>query len=385
MIAGRRAFVIVLDACGAGALPDADEYGDAGTNTLRHVGEAEGGLDVPTLARLGLGNVTEIPGVAPVDAPAVHGRLAPLGHGKDTTTGHWELMGVAAPRAPVYPEGFPAEVVEEFTAATGRPVLCNAPREGLRALEEFGEEHLRTGALILYTSQDSVFQLAAHVDVVSEDELYAHCTTARGILHGEHAVGRVIARPFRGEPGAFERTRGRRDFALDPPRTYLDELADRGCEVHAVGKVAQVFNGRGIAVEHSAPDNAVGIDVTERLIGEPGEGLVFTNLVDTDQVFGHRKDTAGFHAALREIDAAVARWLDAMRPDDLLVLTADHGCDPTHPGTDHTREFAPLLAVSEGHDARRADGLLADVGASVLLWLTGDRADLPGTPFVKGV
>jgi phosphopentomutase len=383
VIAGRRAFVIVLDACGAGALPDADEYGDAGTNTLRHVGEAEGGLDLPTLARLGLGNVTEIPGVAPAPDPVVHGRLAPLGHGKDTTAGHWELMGVAAPSAPVYPEGFPSEVVDRFTAAAGRAVLCNEPREGLRALEEFGPEHLETGALILYTSQDSVFQLAAHVDVVTEEELYEHCRTARGILKGDHAVGRVIARPFRGEAGAFERTPGRKDFALDPPaRTYLDELAERGGEAHAVGKVGQVFNGRGIAVSHAAPDNATGIDVTERLIGELPEGLVFTNLVDTDQVFGHRKDTAGFHAALREIDAAVARWLEAMRPDDLLVLTADHGCDPTHPGTDHTREFAPLLATFRGQDGRRADGLLGDVGASVLVWLTGEGAELPGEPFV---
>jgi phosphopentomutase len=386
VIAGRRAFVIVLDACGAGELPDAAEYGDAGTHTLRHVAEAEGGLDVPTLAGLGLGNVTEIPGVAPVADPAVHGVLAPLGHGKDTTSGHWELMGVVAPRAPVYPDGFPPAVVERFTAATGREVLCNAPREGLRALEEFGREHLETGALILYTSQDSVFQLAAHVDVVGEEELYAYCAAAREMLDGEHAVSRVIARPFRGQPGAFERTAGRRDFALDPPaRTYLDELAERGCQVHAVGKVAQVFNGRGVAAEHSAPDNAAGIDATERLLGELDEGLVFTNLVDTDQVFGHRKDTAGFHAALRDIDAAVARWMEAMRADDLLVLTADHGCDPAHPGTDHTREFAPLLATYDGHDGRRADGLLADVGASVMVWLTGERAELPGEPFLKRV
>ena len=386
MIAGRRAFVVVLDACGAGALPDAAEYGDAGTHTLRHVAEAEGGLDVPALARLGLGNLTEIPGVVATAEPAVHGRLAPLGHGKDTTTGHWELMGVAAPRAPVYPEGFPPEVIEAFTRTTGRGVLCNAPREGLRAIEEFGEEHLRSGALILYTSQDSVFQLAAHVDVVGEEDLYGCCTAARELLRGEHAVGRVIARPFRGEPGAFERTRGRRDYALDPPeRTYLDELAERGCEVHAVGKVGQVFNGRGIAVDHAAPDNAAGIAATERLLGDVGEGLVFTNLVDTDQVFGHRKDTAGFHAALREIDGAVARWLEAMGPGDMLVLTADHGCDPAHPGSDHTREFAPLLATFDGHDGRRADGLLADVGASVLLWLTGDRAELPGEPFLKRV
>jgi phosphopentomutase len=383
VIAGRRAFVIVLDACGAGALPDAAEYGDTGTHTLRHVADAEGGLDLPALTRLGLGNVTEIPGVAPADEPVVHGRLAPAGHGKDTTTGHWELMGVAAPRAPVYPDGFPSEVIEPFTRATGRAVLCNARREGLRAIDEFGEEHLETGALIVYTSQDSVFQVAAHVEVVSEEELYEYCGAARELLQGKHAVGRVIARPFRGSPGGFERTPGRRDYALDPPtRTYLDELADRGCTVHAVGKVGQVFNGRGISADHPAPDNATGIEVTERLLGELEEGLVFTNLVDTDQVFGHRKDTAGFHAALRDIDAAVARWLEAMRPGDLLVLTADHGCDPAHPGSDHTREFAPLLATFDGQDGRRADGLLANVGASVMLWLTGETAGLPGEPFL---
>ena len=383
MTAGRRAFVVVLDACGVGALPDAAGYGDEGANTLAHVARAEGGLALPTLGALGLGNVIEIQGVPPVPGPAVHGRLAPLGHGKDTTSGHWELMGVDVPRAPVYPDGFPEEVIEAFSNATGRRVICNAPREGLRALEEFGAEHMRTGALILYTSQDSVFQLAAHVDVVPEEELYRHCATAREILHGDHAVGRVIARPFRGEAGAFERTHGRRDFSLDPPaRTYLDELCDRGSPVHAVGKVAQVFNGRGVSEPHPAPDNASGIAATERLLAELDTGLVFTNLVDTDQVFGHRKDTAGFHDALREIDAAVARWLDAMRPGDLLVLTADHGCDPAHPGSDHTREFAPLLAVFAGSDGHRADGLLADVGASVLLWLTGERADLPGTPFV---
>ena len=223
------------------------------------------------------------------------------------------------------------------------------------------------------------------MDVVSEEELYRHCATARSLLQGDHAVGRVIARPFRGEPGAFERTPGRRDFAINPPaRTYLDELAERGCEVHAVGKVGQVFNGRGVTAEHRAPDNAAGIQATERLLGELAEGLVFTNLVDTDQVFGHRKDTAGFHAALREIDAAVARWLEALRPGDLFVLTADHGCDPAHPGTDHTREFAPLLAVFDGHDGRRVDGLLADVGASAMLWLTGELAGPPGHPLPKG-
>ena len=383
---GRRAFVVVLDACGAGALPDADEYGDAGTNTLAQVAAAEGGLRLPTLERLGLGNVTEIAGIPPVDGPAVHGLLAPLGHGKDTASGHLELMGVAAPRAPVYPNGFPSEVTDAFTRATGHEVICNGPREGLRALEEFGAEHLRTGALILYTSVDSVFQLAAHEDVMAEDDLYRCCETARELLTGEHAVARVIARPFRGEPGAFARTPGRRDYALDPPaRTYLDELLDRGAAVHAVGKVGQVFNGRGVTESHPAPDNAAGIAAADGLVAGLDEGLGFINLVDTDQLFGHRKDTAGFHAALREIDAAVARWLDAMRPSDMLVLTADHGCDPAHPGSDHTREFAPLLAVFDGSDGRRADGLLADVGASVLLWLTNEEADLPGTPFLKRV
>jgi phosphopentomutase len=218
---------------------------------------------------------------------------------------------------------------------------------------------------------------------VPEEELYRHCATARELLQGPHAVGRVIARPFRGEPGAFERTSGRRDFALDPPaRTYLDELAGRGVPVHAVGKVGQVFNGRGVSEDHSAPDNATGIAVTEDLLGTLEAGLVFTNLVDTDQVFGHRKDTGGFAAALREIDAAVGRWVERLGPDDLLVLTADHGCDPAHPGSDHTREFAPLLAVFEGHDGRRADGLLADVGASAFAWLTREEPALGGTPFV---
>jgi phosphopentomutase len=383
VIAGRRAFVVVLDACGVGALPDAADYGDAGTNTLAGVATAEGGLDLPALQRLGLGNITEIEGVPPSGAPVLHGRLAPLGHGKDTTSGHWELMGVEAPRAPVYPGGFPEDVVDAFAALAGRGVLCNAPREGLRAIEEFGAEHISSGALILYTSQDSVFQLAAHVDVVPEDELYRHCAAARELLQGEHAVARVIARPFRGEPGAFERTRGRRDFAVEPPaRTYLDELAGRGCPVHAVGKVGQVFAGRSIGTDHPAPDNQTGIAATERLMAELAGGIVFTNLVDTDQVFGHRKDTAGFHAALREIDAAVERWLALLGPDDLLVLTADHGCDPTHPGSDHTREFAPLLAAFPGHEGRRADGLLADVGASAFAWLTGEVPALPGASFV---
>jgi phosphopentomutase len=380
----RRALVVVLDACGCGALPDADLYGDAGTNTLAHVADAVGGLEVPTLQSLGLGNVTPIRGVAPAEQPAVHGRLHPLGPGKDTTAGHWEMMGVAVPRFPVYPDGFPDEVIAEFTRATGRGVIGNAASEGLRAIVEHGERHLRTGELIVYTSQDSVFQIAAHVDVVGEEELYEHCLTARGILSGEHAVGRVIARPFEGEAGAFRRTGGRHDFALAPRCiNYLDEIAAAGVPVHAVGKVGQVFAGRGVSSDHHAPDNATAIDAIDRLLADPAGAFVFANLVDTDQVFGHRKDVEGFSAALREIDAAVGRWLVDIGEGDLLVLCADHGCDPAHPGTDHTREYSPLLAMFPGQDGRRVDAPLASVGASALRWLTGrDSASLPGDPFV---
>ena len=383
--------MVVLDGCGVGALPDAAEYGDEGSSTLAHVAEAVGGLELPALARLGLGNVLPLRGVPAAERPAVHGRLHPLGPGKDTVTGHWELMGLVAPAAPVYPHGFPLEVISAFEAATGRGVLCNAPSEGLKAIEDHGAHHLETGELIVYTSQDSVFQVAAHVAVVPEGELYEHCRAAREILDADHAVRRVIARPFDGEPGAFRRTAGRHDFALPPPgRSYLEEIGEAGVPVHAVGKVGQVFGGRGVAHDHPAPDNAAAIAVIDDLMGELGAGLVFANLVDTDQLFGHRKDVEGFHSSLRATDAAVARWLRQMRPGDLLVLTADHGLDPTHPGTDHTREHSPLLAALQdaapgrtlGGDGRRADGPLASVGASALRWLADRESELPGEPFV---
>lgn len=375
--------MVVLDACGCGALPDADEYGDEGTNTLAHVADAVGGLDVPTLQALGLGNITPIRGVPPAEEPVVHGRLWPLGPGKDTTAGHWEMMGVSPPRFPTYPHGFPPDVIEAFSEATGRGVIGNAPSEGLRAIEDHGERHAETGALIVYTSQDSVFQVAAHTSVVGEEELYAMCAAAREILSGEHGVGRVIARPFDGEPGSFRRTPGRRDFALPPPRrSYLDEVRDAGVPVHAVGKVGQIFAGRGVSEDHHAPDNATAIDTIDRLLTEPGPMLVFANLVDTDQLYGHRKDVHGFHRALRGIDAAVARWLVDIGEGDLLCLCADHGCDPAHAGTDHTREHSPLLASFTGQDGRRADGPLASVGATALHWLTGRAApELPGDPF----
>ena len=375
----RRAFVVVLDACGVGELPDAADYGDAGTNTLAHVAQAAGGLELPVLADLGLGSILPLDGVAPAVAPVVHGRLHALGPGKDTTAGHWELMGVVAPAAPVFPDGFDRDALE---AAIGRPVLCNRPYDGIAAIEDFGAEHLRTGAPIVYTSQDSVLQIAAHEDVLGLDELYAACEAARAAVP---QVGRVIARPFTGEPGGFRRTAGRRDIALPPPgRSYLDALRDAGAPVHAVGKVGQVFAGEGIDAEHPGATNAAALAATAELIEDLEAGMVFTNLVETDQLYGHRKDIEGFHAALQAIDAAVGEWLAALDPArDLLVLTADHGCDPAHPGSDHTREHVPLLARFAGHGGRRHDGPLADVGASALRWVAGrDAPELPGSPFV---
>jgi phosphopentomutase len=381
----RRAFVIVLDACGAGELPDSADYGDAGANTLAHVAEAAGGFDLPVLQRLGLGSALPLRGCPPSDEPVLHGRLHPLGPGKDTICGHWELMGVVAP-APLrtYPDGFPPEIIDQLRDATGRGVLCNRPYSGAHVIDDFGEAHLRTGDLIVYTSADSVMQIAAHDDEVPQAELYAACEAAREIMRGEHAIGRVIARPFVGGPGAFERTLGRRDHALDPPgRSYLDELQADGIPVHTVGKVGAVFNHRGVDREHPGATNAVAIERTTALIGELDHGLVFTNLVETDQVYGHRQDIHGFHGALQAIDAAVGGWLPALDPArDLLVLTADHGCDPTTPGTDHTREHAPLLAAFAGAGGRH-DGPFADVGASVLRWLAGrDAPSLPGSAFL---
>jgi phosphopentomutase len=382
----RRAAVIVLDACGVGALPDAAEYaGDEGSNTLAHLAERVGGLELPTLERLGLGSILPLRGVAPAEAPVVHGRLAPLGPGKESTTGHWELMGVVPTHPlPTYPDGFPPDVVAALEDAIGRRFCCNLPYSGTEVIEDYGVHHLETGELILYTSADSVLQIAAHVDVLDEPGLYRVCETARELMTGEHSVGRVIARPFEGEPGAFHRREGRRDYAAPPPgRSYLEELQAAGVPVHGVGKIRDLFAGVGIDKKHDGATNAKGIAATTSLLRELDSGLVFVNLVETDQVYGHRHNVEGFHRALQEIDAALAGWLELLREDDLLVLTADHGVDPNAPHTDHTREYSPLLASFPGHRGRRHDGPLADVGASVLQWLTGrDAPGLPGEPFV---
>jgi phosphopentomutase len=385
MSRGERAFVVVLDACGAGALPDAADYGDEGANTLGHLARAAGGLDLPALAGLGLGSILPLEGVPAATAPVLHGRLGALGPGKDSTAGHWELMGVVVPRRmPTFPEGFPPPVIETITEISGRQVVCNRSSNGIEAIEQFGEEHVRTGSLIVYTSQDSVLQVAAHVEVVAPEELYETCASLRQRLAREHAVGRVIARPFEGAAPRFRRTDGRRDFSLPPPsRSYLQELQAAGVEVHSVGKVGQLFSGVGVDTQHPGATNARALAETTALIESLERGFVFTNLVETDQVYGHRHDIAGFHRALQEIDEAVARWLERLRPGDLLILTADHGCDPTSPRTDHTREHVPLLARFEGHGSRRHEGPLADVGASALEWLAGREApELPGASFI---
>jgi phosphopentomutase len=381
----RRAFVVVLDACGVGELPDAADYGDAGSNTLAHLAERVGGLHLPVLQSLGLGNIISIEGVAPVDDPVVHGRLHPLGPGKESTTGHWELMGVVPQHPlPTYPEGFPADVVAALEEATGHRFCCNQPYSGTEVLDAYGPHHLETGELILYTSADSVLQIAAHIDVLDEPGLYRACEAARELMTGVNAVGRVIARPFDGEPGAFHRREGRRDYAVPPPgRSYLQELQDAGVWVHAVGKIRDLFAGVGIDVKHTAATNESGIAATTELVRTLDNGLAFVNLVETDQLYGHRHDVEGFHSALQAIDEAVGEWLGLLREGDLLVLTADHGVDPDAPHTDHTREHAPLLAMFDGHRGRRHDGPLADVGASVLRWLTGrDAQALPGAAFV---
>jgi phosphopentomutase len=385
-----RACVIVLDAVGAGELPDASEYGDEGSDTLGNVARAVGGLDLPNLEALGLGNVEPLAGCPPQPgAPAVAGRLVPRSKGKDTTTGHWELMGVVTPQAmPTYPHGFPHDVVDPFMHRTGRGVLGNKPASGTEIIQELGEEHQRTGKWIVYTSADSVFQLAAHEDTIPLEELYEGCRVAREILTGKHAVGRVIARPFTGEPGNYTRTANRHDFSLEPKRpNYLTRVRDAGGTVHGVGKIHDIFAGCDIDQSHPTKSNVDGIRETERLLREVPDGdLVFTNLVETDMLWGHRNDPENFHRCLQDFDRRLFDLLDALRPGDLFVLTSDHGCDPTTPSTDHSREHALLLAYVEGRNAagRVHNGEFADVGATVNAWLGGKSAPrgVPGQPIV---
>src|SRR5580765_6060658 len=321
-----RAAVIVLDAVGAGALPDAAEFGDEESNTLGNVAQAVGGLDLPNLEALGLGNVEELAGCPPqAGAPAVAGRLIERSKGKDTTLGHWELMGIVTPQAlPTYPHGFPHDVIDPFMHRTARGVLGNKPASGTEIIQELGEEHQATGKWIVYTSADSVFQVAAHEETIPLEELYEACRTAREILTGKHAVGRVIARPFLGEPGNYTRTANRHDFSLEPRRpNYLTLAREAGEKVYGVGKIGDIFAGRDIDDSFPTKSNVEGIQRTEELLRNVDEGFVFTNLVETDMLWGHRNDPVNFHRCLQDFDRRLADLLDALRDGDLLIMTSD--------------------------------------------------------------
>jgi phosphopentomutase len=371
----QRVILIVLDSVGIGALPDADRYGDAGSDTLGNLARELGGIALPNLGRLGLGNTHPTLGVPPEQTPlAAYGRMAEQSAGKDTTIGHWEIAGIVSPSPlPTYPHGFPSELLAEYERRIGRKTLGNFPASGTVIIDQLGDEHMRTGFPIIYTSADSVFQVAAHEEVISIDELYRICRVAREMLQGEHNVGRVIARPFLGRPGNYQRTDRRRDFSAPPPApTLLDHVLEAGKVVWAVGKIEDIFAGQGIGHAVHSHDNMDGINKTLDAMLQAGPGLIFSNLVDFDMLYGHRNNAPGYAEALRAVDARVPELLTSMRSDDVLIFTADHGCDPTTPSTDHSREYVPLLAY--GAHVRAGVNLgtrpsFADLGATIAEWL----------------
>jgi phosphopentomutase len=365
----KRAAIIVLDGLGIGRCPDQAAYGDGGSDTLGNVARAVGGLELPNLERLGLGRCRPIPGLSPGVRPgAAHGVALPASHGKDSTTGHWEICGVVLERPfRTYPRGFPRELLDEFARRTGRGWLGNTAASGTQIIADLGAEHQRTGKWIVYTSADSVFQVAAHEDTVPLEELYRACAAARELLVGEHAVSRVIARPFSGIPGAYERTARRKDFSIEPVgQTLLDRLAGAGIPRVGIGKVDDLFAGRNIASEHT-PTNRDAYRLIERALDETATGFIFVNVIEFDQTWGHRNDVAGFHEGLRELDAWLPRLESRAEGDDLIVITADHGNDPTTPSTDHSREAVPVLVL--GPRVRPAPlgerASFADLGATV--------------------
>jgi phosphopentomutase len=368
----RRAAIIVLDGVGIGEAPDADLYGDAGSDTLGNLSRVMGGLDLPNLSSAGLGNIAALSGVPRTnDARAAWGLLVPKSAGKDSTTGHWEIAGVHLTRPfPTYPRGFPRDVLDAFAERTGRGVIGNVVASGTEVLDRFGAEHEASGKWIVYTSADSVFQVAAHERVIPLSELYRACETARQMLVAPHDLSRVIARPFVGEKGVYTRTANRRDFSIEPPaETLLDALAAAGVERRGVGKVDDLFAGRSLRAEHTS-SNADGIARIHRWLRDAESGFLLANLVDFDQLYGHRNDVEGFYTALREFDAALPSLVSALREDDLLFITADHGNDPTTPSTDHARECVPMLAFGSAVrpvSVGRRD-TFSDLGATVAAW-----------------
>ena len=383
-----RVFVIVLDGVGMGALPDADRYGDAGANTLLHVAEHAGTLSLPMLETFGLGNLLPMPGVRPTLAPrGARARLTEKSAGKDSTTGHWEMMGIALEHPfPTYPDGFPAPLLDRWSERVQRGWIGNVAASGTEIIARLGQQHQETGRFIVYTSADSVFQVAAHEQTVPIEQLYSACRAARDLLIGPHAVGRVIARPFEGAPGEYRRTSRRRDFSLAPPApTVLDRMVEAGRRVVTVGKVDDLFAGRGVTDAIHTTSNEEGETVLLDLVKRSGEGLVFANLVDFDTQYGHRNDPAGFAVALEKFDLTFGRIVDRLRGDEMVWVTADHGNDPTTPGTDHTREYTPLLVagprVRDGVDlGTRAS--FADLGAT-LAELFSVSAPRAGTSFLS--
>jgi phosphopentomutase len=365
----KRVVLIVLDSVGIGEMPDAAKYGDTGSDTVGHV-LAHRQVEIPNLIEMGLGNIRPLP-VPGVSKPSgSFGKAATKSNGKDTTTGHWEMSGLIIEHAfPTYPHGFPAHVIDMFERAIGREVLGNRPASGTEIIKELGEEHVRTGRPIVYTSADSVFQIAAHERVVPLDQLYQWSQTARDMLTGPDQVGRVIARPFVGEPGSFRRTEARRDYAIEPPEnTLLDRMKATGLEVVAVGKIGSIFCHRGTTLELAAGNNNASVDQTITALKQSGDGLIFVNLVDFDMLFGHRNDVEGYARALEAFDSRLPEIQNRMNPDDLLIISADHGCDPADVSTDHTREYVPILTW--GRRARSGVNLgtrqtLADIGQTV--------------------
>lgn len=378
----KRVFMIVLDSVGVGALPDWRDYDTEPGNTLGHTAEAVGGLSMPHCQRLGLGNILPLKGVPSVEQPeAAFGRAPLTTCGKDTTAGHWEMMGIILKQSfPVFPEGFPAEFVKELEAAFGTEILCNLPYSGTAVIEDYGEEHLATQKPIVYTSADSVLQIACHEGLYSPEELYVLCKKARALAKGPYGVGRVIARPFIGKPHAFERTKNRKDFSFLPPRPhYLEALQEAGIATFGVGKIGDIFAMEGLTRSFPVKGNPLCLQETLRLMDTEEEGFFFINLVDFDMLYGHRNDAEGYAKALEDFDASLRDILPRLKEDDLLIITADHGNDPTTPSSDHNREYVPVLMVGSEKKALGTLNTLADLGATVYHALTGkDAPEIPG-------